>query len=92
MLDVRGNGVSEMTPEEQSEIAKTIALTEDERKFLHRLVIQEIKRAERDQHRYVEKHGKPFKPAEGKKDITIYKIECGVRLIKKLDEDTEEGT
>ena len=78
-------------PEDQSEIVKTIPLTEDERTFLMRLVIQEIKRAERDQQRYLEKHGKPFKPAKGKKDITIYKIECGMGLIKKLDEDIEEG-
>jgi hypothetical protein len=78
-----------MTPEETPKTCKTFSLTEDERKFLHRLVIQEIKRAERDQQRYKEKHGKPFTPAEGKKDITIYKIECGVGLIKKLDENPE---
>ena len=74
-------------PEEQEEIVQTIPLTEVERKFLMRVVIQEIKSAERDQERYLKKHGTPFVPAEGKKDITIYKIECGVGLIKKLDED-----
>ncbi len=76
--------------EEQPEIVKELPLTEDERKFLMRLAIQEIKSAERDQERYLAKHGKPFKPAKGKKDITIYKIECGMGLVKKLD--AKEGT
>lgn len=76
-----------MPPEEHAEIVRTLPLTEAEQKFLMRLVVQEIKRAERDQERYLKKHGKPFAPEDGKKDISIYKIECGMGLIKKLDED-----
>ena len=74
-------------PEDTAEIVRSVPLTEVERKFLMRVVIQEIKSAERDQERYLKKHGTPFVPVAGKKDITIYKIECGVGLIKKLDED-----